>query len=1038
METRSADSTRNIERTWGRLFQYLGAHGKQYEDINQHLVRVGDQSRRTGASVAAGAETGAIGLKNLAAAGLAAYGAVKSVQEAYRAVTGTVAQTAELGRQAARAGTTPQRLYTLEAAVERTTNVAPEQTGAEIENLRRGVNAIITGSADAYLRAGMAGIDVGTSEAPRAIEAILKDLQKKLMGMRPDQAAYLAGYLGMAGIGQYLRQGPEVTAEAERRAETRKPSPVDVLELQRLQGTENELRQSTDALWRTITSDLSAAGLRSALDGLKNFADDLRTDQGRLREVEIGVTAVSAVVGITAVSAIAKLLVAVNGFWAAPAVRGLVSLVSLFGGTAAFAGFLAGMHPAPTGTEREKQIDDLFKRENEARRADNVAEADRLKAERGRLIVTAPEQEKGAFPYGAAGFGHASPAAPTAPSMPAPPAQSDRQKASTDQPTVWQKLWERLWPSAPEPGHAYRPPWERSSSDVPSALSPSPANKISYEEGAEDELVGPRRTLPVLRGPDRADDGSILGAIWAALRAWLSGTQFRPRVSISDPDRLLRSDSAAQPQPDQSLTGEALMQRLDQRPGSWDTEPNLRTWGTSVPIIGEIPRGGPASPSDPRGMAGVIKEAAVKYGVDSDVALRVARSEGLGRFSGDRGTSYGAFQLHVGGGLGDIFRRETGLDPSDPKNETATIDWAIRNLRKTGWSPYHGARNVGVSNWQGIDREAPTVATAPFGARTSDSGRLDVAYGDSLAAGLVRHAGIPGTEAPFKGGENLPGTTRVGAPTAEVLRRIRDALVADPDAVRGKNVLLSTGASNSPGDLGPIADQIAALKGSGAASVEALGLGPRPDLKAIEPRLREIVEKAGGRFVPLDPRFFGRDQVHPTRDWRGAARAAQEAVPHQEARSMAPMTDHSAFLPASMPFDTTNAITPRTPVQRDWKEEYDRPRGPQDYGPGSPYGERPPVPVAGTGAGPRAQPGAAPVDFSYAATMARQLMMIRENTARAAAAGSTTVTHHHEGDKTIGDIHVTPPPGGSPQAYGDAVRRSARNALVTQFNTGLT
>jgi hypothetical protein len=106
---------------------------------------------------------------------------------------------------------------------------------------------------------------------------------------------------------------------------------------------------------------------------------------------------------------------------------------------------------------------------------------------------------------------------------------------------------------------------------------------------------------------------------------------------------------------------------------------------------------------DPRGMEPVIRTAAEKYGHDPDVAVKVARSEGLGTFLGDHGKSGGAFQLYTGGGLGNEFQKETGLSPLDPKNEVATIDYAMRNLSRTGWSPYHGARGAGISDRQGID-----------------------------------------------------------------------------------------------------------------------------------------------------------------------------------------------------------------------------------------------------------------------------------------------------------------------------------------------
>lgn len=105
---------------------------------------------------------------------------------------------------------------------------------------------------------------------------------------------------------------------------------------------------------------------------------------------------------------------------------------------------------------------------------------------------------------------------------------------------------------------------------------------------------------------------------------------------------------------------------------------------------------------DPRGMGAVIRAAALKYGHDPEIAMRVAQAEGLGRFMGDRRTSFGAFQLHTGGGLGDEFQRETGLDPRDPRNEAATIDWAMKNLGRTGWGPYHGASRIGVGAREGI------------------------------------------------------------------------------------------------------------------------------------------------------------------------------------------------------------------------------------------------------------------------------------------------------------------------------------------------
>lgn len=111
-----------------------------------------------------------------------------------------------------------------------------------------------------------------------------------------------------------------------------------------------------------------------------------------------------------------------------------------------------------------------------------------------------------------------------------------------------------------------------------------------------------------------------------------------------------------------------------------------------------------------------IRSEAIKRGIDPDVAMAVARSEGFNNFvstiPGE--TSYSAFQLHVtpgnrGGHLGDMFKKETGLDPSDRANEARAIIYALDNAHKIGWRNFHGAANNGIGNWQGIDRNASNV-----------------------------------------------------------------------------------------------------------------------------------------------------------------------------------------------------------------------------------------------------------------------------------------------------------------------------------------
>ena len=111
-----------------------------------------------------------------------------------------------------------------------------------------------------------------------------------------------------------------------------------------------------------------------------------------------------------------------------------------------------------------------------------------------------------------------------------------------------------------------------------------------------------------------------------------------------------------------------------------------------------------------------IRSEAAKRGIDPDVAMKVAKSEGFSDPVGDNGTSFGAYQLHVtpggrGRAVGDQFREQTGLDPSDRANEARTIQFALDNAKKNGWGDYHGAQRVGIGNWAGIGKGGGSTTT---------------------------------------------------------------------------------------------------------------------------------------------------------------------------------------------------------------------------------------------------------------------------------------------------------------------------------------
>ena len=101
--------------------------------------------------------------------------------------------------------------------------------------------------------------------------------------------------------------------------------------------------------------------------------------------------------------------------------------------------------------------------------------------------------------------------------------------------------------------------------------------------------------------------------------------------------------------------------------------------------------------------ANYIRQAAIRNGIDPEVALRVAQSEGFDKYTGDQGRSFGDWQLFTGGGLGNEAEK-AGINVRDPNTWKEQTDFALRKAREGGWGPWNGAKRVGIGNWQGIGR----------------------------------------------------------------------------------------------------------------------------------------------------------------------------------------------------------------------------------------------------------------------------------------------------------------------------------------------
>ncbi|WP_183689114.1 hypothetical protein [Rhizobium lusitanum] len=120
-------------------------------------------------------------------------------------------------------------------------------------------------------------------------------------------------------------------------------------------------------------------------------------------------------------------------------------------------------------------------------------------------------------------------------------------------------------------------------------------------------------------------------------------------------------------------------------------------------------------------IASYITQAALKRGIDPNVALNVAKSEGglnswnmqSGVFkNGVQEPSFGPFQLYTGGGLGNAFQSKTGLDPRLAANGPAGVDFALDYAKRNGWGSWYGAARTGIGNWDGINKGGMSGSTS--------------------------------------------------------------------------------------------------------------------------------------------------------------------------------------------------------------------------------------------------------------------------------------------------------------------------------------
>lgn len=142
-----------------------------------------------------------------------------------------------------------------------------------------------------------------------------------------------------------------------------------------------------------------------------------------------------------------------------------------------------------------------------------------------------------------------------------------------------------------------------------------------------------------------------------------------------------------------------------------------------------------------------IRGYAASIGIDPDIAVQVARSEGLAPNTWQsnmqqpygRERSYGAFQLHVDPtgkrpGLGNEFQATTGLDPADPANWQAMNRFALDRVRQAGWGEWMGAKAAGITGMMGVGKPAVPSPSPTQGAPAPSMGTSMGGYAMGPAA----------------------------------------------------------------------------------------------------------------------------------------------------------------------------------------------------------------------------------------------------------------------------------------------------------------
>ncbi|SDR10354.1 hypothetical protein SAMN05519103_00755 [Rhizobiales bacterium GAS113] len=254
-------------------------------------------------------------------------------------------------------------------------------------------------------------------------------------------------------------------------------------------------------------------------------------------------------------------------------------------------------------------------------------------------------------------------------------------------------------------------------------------------------------------------------------------------------------------------------------------------------------------------IAAYITQGAQARGINPGTALAVAKSEGLGSYTGDSGSSFGPFQLHYGGvasggnattGLGDAFTKTTGLDARDPRTVRQQIDFALDHAAQNGWGPWHGWKG---DQWAGIGNNA-----APRGVS-------------------VANPALPGTTQ--VSGGFAPTASGIGAPSPG---GVQVASANPGSAPQGAPPVSGSIGSPGPGGVQPQFNQV----GVGGNRPIGAGISPQPISQGVPTNAA-----AGGASAPADAEPPDPPVTIKGKQWTRASAAADNSDASPEVADVA-------------------------------------------------------------------------------------------------------------------------------------------------------